>query len=542
VGNITVPLGGILAIAGFGLILFVLIYLRRYSDFLSVKTFRSLFVATLAVLFLLVAIFYYYNRPPQNKIRVAIFPFKEPNTHEDSSWMLWTIAKISAHTLQQSSQEHLLVYPLDWLWEAIATDSIASLDYVLNFAQRVRLDFIITAEMDSGYSSCPIEWQLFNIRDRKNLASGTLEHVNCFNTAILLTRTISSQLDIETDIKVDSSFTATDSVLKWTALSEQAYLQRDFATSIKLAEQAFESDSNYVPVRNLLASAHLNYGLYLKSYGKPAALNYAIAQKLCEDTIKNDSLDATAERILGEYYLLKELWSKAEEHFRCALKLNPTDARIYRDFAQLHASRFKDLGIRSENHALQRALFLNPCYEEARIQLAKYYYFKQWPSRAEKVIMEMLSIHPESIEGLLFLSKIYVSQNQILKLLEVGKKAVEIAPDNADAYFNLGVAYYHWEDYDNAKTFFQRAVRLSDHANSHLYLAYIYERKGDHETAIYHLRRRLQLRRDDLYANKAREMLFRLTHGDSTEIINENQVKPPATPDEGEPLEKFLTM
>ena len=120
----------------------------------------------------------------------------------------------------------------------------------------------------------------------------------------------------------------------------------------------------------------------------------------------------------------------------------------------------------------------------------------------------------------MYLSKLYVSQNEIMKLLETSKKAVELYPNNADAYFNLGIAYYHWQDFKNARIFFQRAVDLNDYVDAHLYLAYIDNYEGDVQNAIKELRHRLLLRRDDLYANKARELLYQLTHSDSTDVVN----------------------
>ena len=534
--SMTLPTGHVLAIMGLGLILFVLFFIRRYSDILSTGSFRTLLLATLALSFITVAFIWYFNRPPKDKTRLAIFPVVDSSVNSDSSWMSWAVAGIAAQTLLQTAEDNLLVYPLDWLWEAVSADSLSSQGYVLSYAQRVGLDYIVVGEMNSSCHKCPIQWSLFNVRSQESLASGTIDllNKNVQSAGVQLARSVGSQLGLKIKSSIESIGIVPNSIIKWTVLAEKAYLQRDFESCIKLAEKAFATDSNYVPVRNLLATAHLNFGLSQKLKGKPPGIHYAIARTLCEKTIKRDSLNATAERILGEYYLLKELWTKADTHLRRALDINPNDARIYRDLSQLHASRYKKLGFRNEKAVLNYAIFLNPCYEEARIQLAKYYYFKQWPSRAEKVINELLAIHPTSVEGLLYLSKIFISQNNILKVLEIGKRAVELAPNNVDAYFNLGVAYYHWEDYENAQAFFQRAVDLDDHINAHLYLAYLYERKGDHAQAIRHLRKRLQLRRDDLYANKARELLYQLTHQDSTDTRYESSITlPPHSDKEG---------
>jgi Tfp pilus assembly protein PilF len=533
VGSLTLPIGGVFALMGVGLVLFVLLFLRRYSDFLNARAFRISLFATLISFFIIISVVLYFNPPPKDKTRIAIFPFKNSAISLDSSWVGWVTAKMVAQILQQTKNDNFLIYPLDWILESVSIDSLYFQSYILSYAQKVKLDYVVFGEMGSAKLPDSIQWVLFNVNKRKRLSSGSIEisDTHLKDSSMQLAKRIASQLNIEIKIDTEHDDYISNSLLQWTILAEKAYVQRDYGLSIQLAEKVFVVDSNYIPVRNLLASAHLNLGLSLKSKGRSAGIHYAIARNLCEYTIQRDSLNSTAHRILGEYYLLKELWSKAEKSLRHALKINPDDARIYRDLAQLHASRLKDIGFSNEKQVLSYAIFLNPCYEEARIQLAKYYYFKRWPSRAEKEIKKLLSIYPNSIEGLLFLSKIYVSQNEILKLLETSKTAVEIAPDNADAYFNLGVAYYHWEDYDNAQAFFQHAVNLDDHINSHLYLAYIFERKGQHDRAIQHLRRRLQLRRDDLYANKARELLFQLTHRDSTNAAYENSVTQPSQSD-----------
>ena len=178
------------------------------------------------------------------------------------------------------------------------------------------------------------------------------------------------------------------------------------------------------------------------------------------------------------------------------------------------------LGYENEEQLFRKAIFFNPCYEDAYLMLSDLYLFENKRQQAIEVLQRILEINPDSVPVLMALGKIYLIRNDILKIIEVFNRVIELEPGNSDAYYNLGILYYNSEDYDNAEKFLKRAVAIDNHLNSHLYLAYLYEIKGEQEIAIEHLRDRIRYRKglDDEFAEEARKCLFDLIHGDSVKV------------------------
>ena len=125
---------------------------------------------------------------------------------------------------------------------------------------------------------------------------------------------------------------------------------------------------------------------------------------------------------------------------------------------------------------------------------------------------QLLKMNPRSIDGLMALGRIYLVRNEFLKLIPIFEKVLEINPNYADAYYNLGIAYYNNEKPDLAIDFFKKAIQLSNHENSYLYLGYLYSEQGDYKAAAAYYRNRIRLdeQRDDPFAEEARKQLVKL--------------------------------
>jgi tetratricopeptide (TPR) repeat protein len=201
-----------------------------------------------------------------------------------------------------------------------------------------------------------------------------------------------------------------------------------------------------------------------------------------------------------------------------AAQLNPNQPRLYLSLSRLHPSRYQKLGFKNEVQLYKRAIFINPCYEDGYLMLSDFYLFENQREKAIQVLEQFLIINPNSVPALMALGKIYIVRNEILKIIEIYNRVLELEPNNSGAYYNLGILYYNSKDYDNAEKFLKRAVEIDNHLNSHLYLAYLYEIKGEYDQAIEHLRKRIRYRKglDDEFAEEARKHLFKILHPDST--------------------------
>ena len=84
--------------------------------------------------------------------------------------------------------------------------------------------------------------------------------------------------------------------------------------------------------------------------------------------------------------------------------------------------------------------------------------------------------------------------------IEAYRQAIEVAPDFADAYCNLGSVYFNQGDREKARESFRQALEIdAGHVEANLNLGAIREEEGADESALRHYRSALET--DPLYAD-----------------------------------------
>ena len=510
-----------MVLIAFVFLIFILVYLRFTSEFMSGSRFKKLLIVFTALFLVTFVTTILLNRPPKARTRISVIPFVDDTIDQSEAWLSWAIASQADDALRQLPVTDYLVYPVRWVIEAIDFDSLANEAYLYRYANRIDLDYLVLVRADLNCPSCPVAYGLVRLKDHKALFEGELDLPR--GNRVRVGKEIG--LNVVKYFQPSLSRTFNDTVYKTEVLAENAIkarlsLQaRDYQQAISFAEKAFGIDSSLVPVRNLLAEAYLDFSIAQGRLGKPEGLPRAIAYKICERTVVNLGVhDSETHRLIGKYYLLRKMWGKAEEHFRKAIDLDPDNVFAYCDYSHLHRSRMKRIGFRNQEEVLRWAIYLNPCFEKARILLADYLYFNKWPRRAEKELDMLLYIHPTSIDGLLAKGKMAVAENDIDKIVEIYQRILDLDPNNAEAYYNLGVYYFNLGSIDTAEKFFNRAVRVGNYVDAHLYLGHIYEEKGLRDKAIEEYRLRIRYKRglDDPYADEARKRLFNLVKPDTS--------------------------
>ena len=501
--------GRILLLLFIGGVFHLILYFTKNNSVISAQAFRKSLIICWGVVLVLIVAVLSLRRPFRDRLRVACFP-----VGSSEKWLDMVIADGINDVLKSVDPGTILAYPMEWMYDAIDKDSTYDIHYLQAYGKRIELDFLIVLQglsrLESGYS---VEWSLYDLNENRCLRTDT--------DSIYFRQSGDFFTHIAKDILVLAS--AGDHAVyppvlpapaAWEAYGWGRY--HKFTGEVAKAENDFRTavaiDPNDQTIKKALASVLVEKAVRLQAQNNFAEDVFIETVDLLQQVLEADSSDAEAYRILGDVYIQSERWNKAENALQKAFYLDEDNPLIYWSMSRIHPSRYTYSGFKSKMQLLQRAVRMNPAFERARLALGDDRYYKNKPGDAEAIYKGLLWIHPRSLDGLLALGKLYVSRNDILHIIHVYEKVLEISPAYADAYYNLGIAYYNDDKVDEAAGFFKKAIDIDNHADSYLYLGIIHAEKGESEQAMACFRHRIRLRNgvNDPYAEEARRQLNRM--------------------------------
>jgi tetratricopeptide (TPR) repeat protein len=140
-----------------------------------------------------------------------------------------------------------------------------------------------------------------------------------------------------------------------------------------------------------------------------------------------------------------------------------------------------DLAIQSFEEAIKLEE-TNPYYYT---ELGKIYLIKNKISKARELFQKSIDLKPDYSPGHFQMAMSFVQEGKIgegIARLEVLKGNL---PNDPGLAFQLGLLYYNQNDFEKAKTEFERAVNLlSNYSNARYFLGLIYDREGKKDLAI----------------------------------------------------------
>ncbi len=213
--------------------------------------------------------------------------------------------------------------------------------------------------------------------------------------------------------------------------------------------------------------------------------------------------------LAGKYFIALEIWSKAQENLFKSLRLYPNSDELFVLLSRLHPSRLRKIGFFSSEKALEEAVRINPASIPGHLFLADALYRQHDLKAAETVYSDLLNLNPHLREAQLAAAKFYIDAARFEKAQKLLTQIVQRDSANGEALYDLGMIAYLEGHRDRAKAFFQRALRFGHYRNAYLYLAKIAEDRGDLETAIAYLRKRIHVKTgpNDSFAEQARRHL-----------------------------------
>ncbi|KAA3612358.1 MAG: hypothetical protein DWQ05_20400 [Calditrichaeota bacterium] len=488
-------------------LMLVLIYLHRRNAFLSRKTFlTTLFVGT----FLLFFILFYLEKDSENDFsagRVAIFPFRY-QTADSSVFTPFSLAipDLTGQIFNAANSRKYFAIPLEWLIIPSQTDSSGYVANSRRQASRLKAANYLTGNFRKSGSRLRYEILHFSRSDEhpKNKLKFSVAKDSLKFAGRAIARFIRQQLDLP-EIQDDRV--------------------PDFSPEYYEAQlNLMRGDT--VSAKQNLGSLAPNSAEYLKIWGR-ISLTPEKRQQLSPESrkirtekltqavlnfTKKDSSDIDITILTATCMLWQGNYNQAENFLKKAHRLESRRAEIYQLFSRLHFSRYKELGFENEIELLEHALQLNPANLDLVRELASTYLMQKKTEKATELLEEYIRHYPNNFMLLNALGQTYIKRGHSLKIFEIYNKILKIDPENSEAFYNLGIYYFHSGDFAAAKGFFAKALINKEQINSFLYLAHMAEKENFPDEAIYYLQQRIKFRHspDDEFAEEARRRLFNL--------------------------------
>lgn len=511
------PAGSIWVIICWALAALVVWHLYRFGQAFEKKSHLRLQVFLATALLAVVGFLKWQelNWLPATRPRLIIFPLaiSEGRAPQITSRSL-ALAQLISDNLQHTKSSPFHVIPPSAIFDIVEFDSLARVGYLKKLSHVASFKYSgIGAIIDIGEK----ENLDFRFYARENAAPLIELRLPLDGDDPSISRKISAAILQQLKLAYDANGFAAAEMMSPTMRS--AYFDGQFFLATKkpalaydLARGLVRADSTNAVFVELLTAAGMKKLIAKNANRLEWRDSLDIWIPLLRRVCKQDSMRAIAARLLGQAYLQLGEWYEADLALQRAFKVNPEDGELCVAISYLHASRYAAYGFKSAIELFRFALDLNPGDVTAALHAADNLFYENHAQDAIKLLEDLREINPNHFDILMALAKYYVVKHEQLKVLEISERLLTLQPQNADIFYNLGIAYYDSEDDDNAIQFFKRAITLNNHRNARLYLAHIYERRGDIPTAIHYLRERLRLREDDkdLYADEAGKHLYKL--------------------------------
>jgi eukaryotic-like serine/threonine-protein kinase len=240
-------------------------------------------------------------------------------------------------------------------------------------------------------------------------------------------------------------------------LQGRGYLQEpqkreNIDSAITVFSHALEQDSGYS-----LAIAGLGEA-YWRHYELDKENRWAKqAQAACRKAIAMDANQAESHVCLGMVYEGTGKYDDAVSQYRRAFELEPTRDDSIRGLASAYAK----LGKTDEaEKTLQVAIGVRPQYWKGYNSLGGLYVSEGRYEEAAKMFSQVIALAPDSFRGYSNLGATYIRLGRYPEAIKSLQNSIKLRPTE-DALSNLGTAFYHLRQFDDAGRNYSEATKLN---------------------------------------------------------------------------------
>lgn len=243
-------------------------------------------------------------------------------------------------------------------------------------------------------------------------------------------------------IRIDRSYAHA-----WQGLGECYQKEKRYEEAVSCYKKVIELKSE-----KFLALARIRLSEIYKTMGKTE-----IAIENLQEAIKFESSKEELFIALGDIFFASNKLTEAADYFEKAKKINPLNSIAYFNLGNVYKRQNK--------------------YSQAIV-----YY------------QEAVQLDSQNAESFHNLGTSYLKRGEIEKAIAMLEKAIQIKPDSALSYNSMGNALALSGKIFEATRSYEKSIQLDENlAEPYLNLATLYEKRKDHQTALYYYRKGMLL-------------------------------------------------
>lgn len=238
-------------------------------------------------------------------------------------------------------------------------------------------------------------------------------------------------------------------------LRGRGYLEfRNIDQAIAEFDRAIEVDANYAPAHAAMGIAYTR-GFQRENRGKDWLEK---AQAQCERALAITPQLAEGHTCLGNVYFSKGRYEDAVQQFQRSLDLDHDSDETLGLLAEAN-QKLGNVG--AAEQAYRKAIALRPNYWGVYSSFGSFYYDQARYADAANMFRKAIQLAPQYYLGYSNLGAMNLLQGQYQDAVDALKKSIALRP-TADAYGNLGTAFFGLHRYQDSAEAFQDALKINE--------------------------------------------------------------------------------